>query len=123
MLVTKGIDSYREMDELVAEIGLDVRATQHESLYAAAHSSNLAGLATSSLDVVTIHDEDHTFVFDGNDHLAQYLATTPKYQFGPDLYGRPEALSAILHELRPDQPLTTRSLITFVVAGRKGERG
>ncbi|WP_372343420.1 class I SAM-dependent methyltransferase [Streptomyces sp. KL116D] len=40
VLVTKGLDSYREMDQLVARAGLDPRAAQHESLYTAAHSDN-----------------------------------------------------------------------------------
>ncbi|WP_055595739.1 class I SAM-dependent methyltransferase [Streptomyces hirsutus] len=120
VLVTKGLDSYREMDQLVASSGLDARADRHESLYAAAHSGNLTDLATSSLDVVTVQDEEHTFAFDGHDHLAQYLATNPKYDLPPGLYGNPGALAATLHEFLPDQPLTTRSLITFVVARPKG---
>ncbi|MCX4785420.1 class I SAM-dependent methyltransferase [Streptomyces sp. NBC_01221] len=120
VLVTKGLDSYREMDQLVASAGLDARADKHESLYTAAHSGNLAGLAASSLDVIAIEDEEHTFTFGGNDHLTQYLATNPKYDLAPGLYGNPGALAATLHEFLPDQPLTTRSLITFVVAQPRG---
>ncbi|MFF4453759.1 class I SAM-dependent methyltransferase [Streptomyces goshikiensis] len=116
VLVTKGLDSYREMDRLVAAAGLDPRADQHESLYTAAHSGNLADLAASSLDVIAVVDEEHSFTFDGHDHTAQYLATNPKYELAPGLYGNPGALAATLHEFFPDQPLTTRSLITFVVA-------
>ncbi|WP_329295950.1 class I SAM-dependent methyltransferase [Streptomyces pseudovenezuelae] len=121
VLVTKGLDSYREMDQLVAAAGLDVRAKKHESLYTAAHSGNLAALATSSLEVIATLDEEHAFTFDGHDHLAQYLATNPKYDLAPGLYGNPGALAATLHEFLPDQPLTTRSLITFVVAQAKEE--
>ncbi|GAA2651483.1 hypothetical protein GCM10010400_03600 [Streptomyces aculeolatus] len=119
VLVTKGLDSYREMDQLVAAAGLDVRAEKHESLYTAAHSGNLAKLAATSLDVIATLDEDHVFTFDGHDHVAQYVATNPKYDLPPGLYGNPEALAAALHEVVPDQPLTTRSLITFVVAQSK----
>ncbi|ASQ97822.1 class I SAM-dependent methyltransferase [Streptomyces sp. 11-1-2] len=116
VLVTKGLDSYREMDQLVASAGLDLRADQHESLYTAAHSGNLADLAASSLDVIAVLDEEHAFTFDGHDHTAQYLATNPKYDLAPGLYGNPGALAATLHEFLPDRPLTTRSRITFVVA-------
>jgi SAM-dependent methyltransferase len=122
IFVTKGLDSYREMDQLVAAAGLDVRADEHESLYIAAHSGNLADLAASSLDVTAAVEEEHTFTFDGHDHLAQYLATNPKYDLPPGLYGNPRALAATLHEFRPDQPLRTRSLITFVVAQAKEAR-
>jgi ubiquinone/menaquinone biosynthesis C-methylase UbiE len=120
VLVTKELDSYREMDQLVASAGLDARADKHESLYTAAHSGNLPGLAASSLDVIAVQDEEHIFTFDGHDHLAQYLATNPKYDLAPGRYGNPGALAAALHEFLPDQPLTTRSSITFVVAQPKG---
>lgn len=116
VLVTKGLDSYREMDQLVASAGLDAQADKHESLYTAAHSGNLADLAASSLDVIAVLDEEHAFTFGGHDHTAQYLATNPKYDLAPGLYGNPGALAATLHEFLPDQPLTTRSRITFVVA-------
>ncbi|MFD6551989.1 class I SAM-dependent methyltransferase [Streptomyces sp. NPDC058398] len=122
VLVTKGLDSYQEMDRLVASAGLDPRAAQHESLYIAAHSGNLAALAASSLDVIAVLDEQHVFTFDGHDHTAQYLATNPKYDLAPGLYGNPGALAATLHEFLPDQPLTTRSRITFVVAQRNEGR-
>ncbi|MGC5410286.1 class I SAM-dependent methyltransferase, partial [Streptomyces sp. DT225] len=56
VLVTKGLDSYREMDQLVASAGLDPRAAQHESLYTVAHSGNLAVVAASSLDVIAVLD-------------------------------------------------------------------
>ncbi|CAM5367178.1 2-methoxy-6-polyprenyl-1,4-benzoquinol methylase, mitochondrial [Streptomyces viridochromogenes] len=116
VLVTKSLDSYRELDQLAATAGLDPRAEQHESLYVSAHSGNLAALATTSLDVVTVENEEHVFTFDGHDHIAEYLATNPKYDLAPGLYGQPDALAAVLHEFVPDQPLTARSVITFVVA-------
>lgn len=119
VLVTKGLDSYREMDQLVASAGLDAQADKRESLYTAAHSGNLADQAASSLDVIAVLDEEHAFTFDSHDHTAQYLATNPKYALAPGLYGNPEALAAALHEFVPDQPLTTRSRITFVVAQPK----
>lgn len=119
VLVTKGLDSYREMDQLIAAAGLDSRADKHESLYTAAHSGNLADLTATSLNVIAILDEEHAFTFDGHDHLAQYLATNPKYELVPNLYGNPRALAAALHEFLPDQQLTTRSRVTFVVAQSK----
>ncbi|GGY07356.1 class I SAM-dependent methyltransferase [Streptomyces minutiscleroticus] len=122
VLVTKGLDSYREMDQLVAAAGLDPGAEQRESLYVSAHSSNLAELAAVSLDVLTVEDEEHSFTFDGHDHLAEYLATNPKYDLAPGLYGNPGALAATLHEFVPDRPLSTKSLVTFVVAQARGGR-
>jgi SAM-dependent methyltransferase len=122
ILVTKALDSYREMDSLVAAAGLDPRAEQHESLYISAHGGNLADLAKPSLNVITTEHEEHRFTFDGHDHAAEYLATNPKYDLAPDLYGKPDALAATLHELLPDAPITTSSVITYVVARPRGGR-
>ncbi|MFC8660632.1 class I SAM-dependent methyltransferase [Streptomyces sp. NPDC057199] len=122
VLVTKSLDSYRELDQLVAAAGLDPHAERHESLYVSAHSGNLAELAATSLDVVTLENEEHAFTFDGHDRIAQYVATNPKYDLAPGLYGNPAALAAVLHEFVPDQPLTTQSVITFVVAQPGGGR-
>ncbi|MFC8291127.1 class I SAM-dependent methyltransferase [Streptomyces sp. NPDC057242] len=122
VLVTKGLDSYQEMDQLVAAAGLDPRAEQHESLYISAHSGSLADLATASLDVLAVEHEEHSFTFAGHDHVAEYLATNPKYDLAPGLYGNPSALAAALHQSLPDGPLTTTSLVTFVVARSQGGR-
>ncbi|MFJ3504334.1 class I SAM-dependent methyltransferase [Streptomyces sp. NPDC090135] len=122
VLVTKGLDSYREMDQLAATAGLDPRAEQHESLYVSAHSGNLAELVTVSLDVLAEEHEEHTFTFDDHDHVAEYLATNPKYDLAPGLYGNAAALAATLHELLPDGPLTTSSVVTFVLAQSRGGR-
>ncbi|MBB4984126.1 class I SAM-dependent methyltransferase [Streptomyces nymphaeiformis] len=122
VLVTKRLDSYREMDQLVAAAGLDPRAEQHESLYISAHSGNLADLATASLDVLAVEHEEHSFTFDGHNHVAEYLATNPKYDLAPGLYGNPSKLAANLHQSLPDSPLTTTSLVTFVVTRSRGGR-
>ncbi|MEU9939032.1 class I SAM-dependent methyltransferase [Streptomyces lavendulae] len=120
VFVTKGLDSYREMDQLVAAAGLDLRAEQRESLYISVHSGNLAAVAAESLDVLVVEHEEHSFTFDGHDHLAEYLATNPKYDLAPGLYGNAGSLAATLHEVLPDRPLTTKSLVTFVVAQARG---
>ena len=122
VLVTKGLDSYREMDQLVAAAGLDAQAEQHESLYISAHSGNLTDLAAVSLDVLAVEHEEHSFTFDGHEHVAEYLATNPKYDLAPGLYGNAGALAATLHEFLQDRPLTTKSLVTFVVAQSGGGR-
>ncbi|GHF27674.1 hypothetical protein GCM10010218_05840 [Streptomyces mashuensis] len=122
VLVTKALDSYRDMDALVAAAGLDPLAEQHESLYTAAHSSNLAELTDTSLEVITTEHEEHRFTFDGLDHAAEYLATNPKYHLAPGLYGNPSALAEALHEALPEQPITTSSVITYVVARHRGGR-
>lgn len=122
ILVTKAFDSYSEMDALVAAAGLDPRAEQHESLYISAHGGNLADLAKPSLNVITTEHEEHRFTFDGHDHAAEYLATNPKYDLTPGLYGNPDAMAATLHEFLPDAPITTSSVITYVVARPRGGR-
>ncbi len=122
VLVTKALDSYSEMDALIAAAGLDPRAQRHESLYATAHGGNLAELAQSALDVVAVEQEEHRFEFYGLDHAAEYLATNPKYDLAPGLYGNPGALAAALHEWHPDKPITTTSVITYVVARSVGGR-
>lgn len=121
ILVTKALDSYREMDALVAAAGLDPRAEQHESLYVSAHGGNLADLAKPSLNVITTEHEEHRFTFDGHEHVAEYVATNPKYDLAPGLYGKPGALAAALHELLPDAPIATSSVITYVVARHRGD--
>ncbi|WP_058043956.1 class I SAM-dependent methyltransferase [Streptomyces roseifaciens] len=120
VLVTKSLNSYREMDALIAAAGLDPRAEQHESLYAAAHSGNLVGLTGTSLEVIKTEHEEHRFTFGGLDHAAEYLATNPKYHLSPGLYGNPSALAEALHEALPEQPITTSSVITYVVARHRG---
>ncbi|MEV4941455.1 class I SAM-dependent methyltransferase [Streptomyces zaomyceticus] len=122
VLVTKGLDSYQEMDQLAAAAGLDPRAEQHESLYVSAHSGNLADLAALPLDVLAVEHEEHSFTFDGHNHVAEYLSTNPKYDLAPGLYGNSDALAAVLHASLPDRPLTTKSLVTFVVAQSRGGR-
>jgi ubiquinone/menaquinone biosynthesis C-methylase UbiE len=118
ILVTKSLDSYRELDTLVAAAGLDPYAARRESLYTAAHSGNLATLARTALDVIAVEHEAHRFTFTGLDHAAEYLATNPKYRLAPGLYGNPGALAAALREGHPgpDGPVTTNSVITYVVA-------
>ncbi|MFE7318550.1 class I SAM-dependent methyltransferase [Streptomyces sp. NPDC057555] len=120
VLVTKALDSYKELDALVAA-GLDPRAERHESLYATAHGGNLADLTKPTMDVLAVEHEEHRFEFSGLDHVAEYLATNPKYDFAPGLYGNPGALAAALHEWHVDKPIATTSVITYVVA--RSERG
>jgi SAM-dependent methyltransferase len=120
VLVTKSLDSYREMDALVAAAGLDPDAEERESLYTSAHSGNLAGLARTCLDIVDVRHERHTFRFDGHHHAAAYLATNPKYDLAPGLYADPSAIAAALRESLPDQPVTTSSVVTYVTGRAQG---
>ncbi|KOG50695.1 methyltransferase type 11 [Streptomyces decoyicus] len=122
VLVTKALDSYSDMDALITAAGLDPHADRHESLYATAHGGNLADLAQSAMDVVTVEHEEHRFEFSGLDHAAEYLATNPKYDLAPGLYGNPGALAAALHEWHPDKPISSTSVITYVVARSAGGR-
>jgi len=119
ILVTKSRDSYRELDFLVADSGLDPAAAARPNLYETAHSENLAALAATALTVQQVLHEEHRFRFAGLDHIAEYLATSPKYYLPSGLAGDPTAMAAALRERLPDRPLTVTSTVTHVVASRE----
>jgi SAM-dependent methyltransferase len=96
VVVTKSVDSYSELDQIVAAAGLDPEAAARESLYGSAHSGNITGLLPSGLRIVHLEHEQHRFAFRDPDHLAAYLATTPKYRFPLGLAGDPVALADAL---------------------------
>jgi SAM-dependent methyltransferase len=121
VLVTKSVDSYRHLDDLVAVAGLDRDAHTRPNLYATAHSGNLATLAATALQVCRVEHEQHRFRFTGLRHVAEYLATSPKYQMPPALQGQANAIEAALIAAVPDQPVDTDSTVTYVVA-RRGSR-
>lgn len=121
VLVTKSVDSYHHLDDLVAVAGLDRDAQTRPSLYATAHSGNLATLAATTLQVCRVEHEQHRFRFTGLQHVAEYLATSPKYQMPPTLHGQVDAIEAALIAAVPDQPVDTDSTVTYVVA-RRGSR-
>lgn len=122
VLVTKSAESYRELDALVASGGLDPDAMRRESLYAAAHSGNIRALTADALDVVHVEHEEHRFRFADLAHVAAYLATNPKYRLSPSLSGNPEAIAEALRLRLPDSPVTTGSVVTYVVARPHGAR-
>jgi SAM-dependent methyltransferase len=118
ILVTKSADSYRELDTLVAASGLDPEATERPSLYETANSANLPAMADEILHVRDVIHDRHTFRFTGMDHVAEYLATSPKYDLPEDLPHRPAAIAAELRTRLPDRPLTTSSTVAYVLADR-----
>jgi ubiquinone/menaquinone biosynthesis C-methylase UbiE len=120
VLVTKSADSYHQLDNLVAAAGLDCGARTRPSLYSSVHSNNLATLAATALQVCQVKHEQHHFTFTCLQHVAEYLATSPKYQMPPALLGDPDALEAALTAAVPDQPLDTDSTVTYVVAHHRG---
>ena len=121
VLVTKSVDSYHHLDDLVAVAGLDRDAYTRPSLYATAHSGNLATLAATDLQVCRVEHEQHRFRFTGLRHVAEYLTTSPKYQMPPTVQGQVDAIEAALIAAVPDQPVDTDSTVTYVVA-RRGSR-
>lgn len=122
ILVTKSADSYRELDSLVVSAGLDPDALHRESLYAAAHSGNIASLAAGAFDVLHVEHEEHCFRFTDLAHVAAYLATNPKYHLPPGLSGDAEAISEALRLRLPDVPVAASSVVTYVVARPPGAR-
>lgn len=120
VLVTKSANSYHQLDHLVATAGLDHAACTRPSLYSTAHSENLAMLAATVLQVCHVEHEQHHFTFTSLRHVAEYLATSPKYQMPAALLRRADAIAAALTAAVPDGPLETESTVTYVVARRQG---
>ncbi|MFF4989732.1 class I SAM-dependent methyltransferase [Streptosporangium saharense] len=120
ILVTKSADSYHELDTLVAAAGLDPDAPHRESLYAAANSANLAGLTERVLPVEHLEHEEHGFTFTDLGHVAEYLATSPKYHLPAGLRGDPDAIAAALRACLPDTPVSTTSVVTYLLARKPG---
>jgi SAM-dependent methyltransferase len=118
ILVTKSADSYAALDQLVAASGLDPAATTRPSLYATAHSGNLPELTAGVLEVDQVLHEEHQFRFADLAHLAEYLATSPKYHLPERLRGDHQALAIALRARLPDRPVSTASTVTFVLAHR-----
>jgi ubiquinone/menaquinone biosynthesis C-methylase UbiE len=121
IFAVKSADSYRELDQLVARSGLDPAATSRPSLYQAAHSGNITGLAAASLSVRLVTHETHRFAFRALADVAEYLATSPKYDLPPALAGNPVALAIALRQRVPDAPVTATSVVTYLVAVRPSE--
>lgn len=118
VLVTKSIDSYHEVDQLIADTGLDSDGTARPSLYASFHSTNAAEIAATALRVGQVIHQRHVFRFAGVDHLAAYLATSPKYQLPEHLRGDAATLAEELRRRGPDEPVTATSIVTYVTAAR-----
>ncbi len=116
ILVTKSADSYATLDQLVAASGLDPAASTRPSLYATAHSGNLPSLASGPLEVCQVIHEEHRFRFADLAHVAEYLATSPKYALPQRLRGDHQALAMALRAQLPDRPVATSSTVTFVIA-------
>jgi SAM-dependent methyltransferase len=116
VLVTKSADSYHEIDQLIAEAGLDPQAISQPSLYESFHSATAAEIAATALRVGRVVHQQHVFRFSGLDHLAQYVATSPKYRLPEHLVGEASPLADELRRRIADQPVTTTSTVTYVTA-------
>jgi ubiquinone/menaquinone biosynthesis C-methylase UbiE len=123
ILVTKSAGSYRELDQLIATTGLDPLALSRPSLYATAHSGNLAALTSAHLDVQQVLHHTHRFIFPSLAEVAAYLATSPKYGISPSLATDPAALAAALRARVADGPVSTTSVVTYVTATRSPGAG
>lgn len=119
VLATKSADSYHEIDQLIAYAGLDPDATGRPSLYASFHSGTAAEITATALRIVNVFHQEHLFRFAGLDHLAAYLATSPKYELPEHLAGQSAALADELRRRIPDEPLTATSTVTYVTAARR----
>jgi ubiquinone/menaquinone biosynthesis C-methylase UbiE len=118
IFAVKSADSYTELDQLVAVSGLDPAAASRPSLYQSAHSGNITELAAASLSVRLVTHETHRFTFPALADVAEYLATSPKYDLPPAPAGNPAALATALRQRVPDAAVTTTSVVTYLVAVR-----
>lgn len=119
VIAVKSADSYRELDYLMTASGLDPSAETRPSLYQAAHSGNIEALAASALNVRQVVHETHQFVFPTLADVAEYLATSPKYQLPQSLAGSPAALAAALQNRVTEKPVPATSIVTYLIAGRE----
>lgn len=115
VLVTKSLGSYTELDEIIANSGIDPQASARPSLYTSFHSGNIEKLVAQRFGAVTVHHEQHVFRFADFEHLGAYLATTPKYELG-EITGDAAAITQALRQRRPDRPTIMRSTVSYAVA-------
>lgn len=116
---TKSADSYHAIDHLIAQSGLDPEAAQRPTLYETFHSGNAEREVTAAgLLVRRRIDQEHTFRYTSLTHLAEYVATCPKYQLPDELAKHPARLAVALRRRLPDTPVTTTSTVTYLVAQR-----
>jgi ubiquinone/menaquinone biosynthesis C-methylase UbiE len=113
VLATKSADSYREIDQLMADTGLDPDATTRPSLYQSFHSHNADDITATALEVEDVIHREHVFRFDDFYHLAAYAATIPKYQL-PQPLTSPGALAAELRRRTRERPIVTTSTVTYL---------
>ena len=122
-IAVKSDDSYRELDLLMADSGLDPDGADRPSLYATAHSGNIEHLTAANLDIREVIHDTHAFTFPAFADLAEYLATSPKYGLPASLTGDAARLAAKLARRLPDEPFTMTSVVTYVVAQRTTATG
>lgn len=116
ILATKSADSYASLDRLIAESSLDPQAETRPSLYEAFHSGNIEAIAAGVLTVREVHHETHRFRFRDLAHVADYLATSPKYRLPPGVAGNPDALAERLRRTLSDGAFETASVVSYLTA-------
>jgi len=116
VIAVKARDSYRELDQLIADSGLDTQALSRPSLYQSAHSRNITGIITGRLTVGQVIHDTHTFTFPDLAAAAEYLVTSPKYRLPAAVRGNIAVLASELRRRLPDRPVTTTSVVTYVTA-------
>lgn len=118
VVVTKSADSYQEIDQLIAASGLDLDAAERPSLYTTFHSGNAVDTTATAMQIVQTQHQHQVFRFQHLEHLADYVATSPKYTLPARLAGHPRRLAAELRRRLPDRPVTATSTVTYVQAVR-----
>lgn len=119
VLATKSADSYHEIDRLLSDADLAPDASGGQSLYETFHSGNASGITDTALHVEHVVHQQHVFQFAGLEHLAAYVATSPKYRLPQHVVGDAAALGEEFRRRIPDRPVTATSTVTYVTAVRR----
>lgn len=113
IIATKSLDSYTELDHLVAATNLDPDATRGPSLYDTFHSDNAPELVADQFAIENLRHDEHRFRFTDEAHLARYLATNPKYRLPAGLRD-PHTLTSELQRCRAEVPIVATSTVTYI---------
>jgi ubiquinone/menaquinone biosynthesis C-methylase UbiE len=114
---TKSIDSYRELDSVIAQAGLASVRTTMGSLYASFSTENAVRLLSEGFEVLDVEEHRHEFTFTSGDHLSRYLATVPTLSERPDGVSAYDAIRrAVVGTVGTKCEIHATSTISYCVA-------
>lgn len=117
--ITKSLDSYLELDQVIAAVGLDSQAAVRPSLYGQFHSGNIESVTSESLDLIDVYHHQHRFRFINAEHAAEYVATSPKYQLPQGAWGNVGHVARALDTELRGRSLEATSTVSYILARRR----